>query len=86
MDEREQLEQVEPRQLGIAEPLPDQRRIEDDVRGLRSPRDRLAAARLAHLAIAARQPDPGMGRVQRGNRDSGHRHVLSSRERKWNAD
>ena len=26
------------------------------------------------------------GRVQRGNRNGGHRHVLSSPERKWNAD
>ena len=73
MDEGEQLEQVEPAQLGIAEPLPDQRRVEDDVRRLGGPRDRFAPARLAHLAVAARQPDPGMGCVQRGKRQrSGH--------------
>ena len=53
MDEREQLEQVEPAQLRIAEPLSDQRRIEDDVRSLRCPRDRLAPGRLAQFSLAA---------------------------------
>ena len=64
MDEGEQFEQVEPAQIGIAEPLPDQRRIEDDVRGLRRARDRFAAARLANLAVAVREPDARMGCVQ----------------------
>ena len=65
MDEGEQLEQVEPAQVRIAEPLPDERRVEDDVRSLRCPRDRFAAARLAHLA-AAGQPNPGVGCMKRG--------------------
>ena len=68
MNEGEQLEQVEPAELGIAEPLPDQRRVEDDVRSLGRARDRLAAARLAHLSVAARQPDTGVGCVERGKR------------------
>ena len=43
MDEGEQLEQVEPAHVGVAEPLPDQRRVEDDVgvsaaRAMASPR------------------------------------------------
>ena len=52
MDEGEQFEQVEPAQIGIAEPLPDQRRVEEDMRRFRRPGDRLAAPRLAHLAVA----------------------------------
>ena len=79
MNEGEQLEQVEPAKLGIAEPLPDQRRVEDDVRSFRRASDRFAAARLAHLPIAVRQPDPGMGRVKRGKGQAVHRPHLKQR-------
>ena len=89
VEEGEQLEQVEAAEIGIAEPLPDQRRIEDDVRGLGRPGDGFAPARLAHgiafRAITARQPNPGVGRVQRWYRQGGHRLVLRKAEHKWNA-
>ena len=52
MDESEQFEQVEPAQIGIAEPLPGQRRIQEDMLSLGRPRDRLAAAGFAHAALA----------------------------------
>ena len=77
MDEREQLQQVEPAQIRIAEPLADQRRVEDDVRGFGGAGDRFAPARLAHLAVRRRQPDAGMGCVQRGKgQRSGHPPTL----------
>ena len=76
MDEGEQLEQVEPGQVGIAEPLPDQRRVEDDVRRFGGARDRLAARRFAHLSVAVRQPNPRMGCVQRGKRQGTHARTL----------
>ncbi len=74
-DEREELQKVEPAHLGIAEPLPDERRVEDDVRSLGGPSDRFAATRLANLAIPGCQPDAGMRDVKR--RDwKGHGLVL----------
>ena len=85
VDEGEQLEQVEARQVGIAEPLADQRRVEDDVRSFGRPRDRLAALRLANLAVRAAQPDSGVGCVEGGKRQrSGHRRTLAAREQKSN--
>ena len=47
MNEGEQFEQIEPRHIGRAQPLPDQRRVEQHVRSLGQPPDRLA---LGHLA------------------------------------
>ena len=44
MDEGEQFQQIEPADLAGPEPLPDQRRIQDDMRRLRQPPDRLARA------------------------------------------
>ena len=85
MDEGEQLEQVESAELGIAEPLPHQRRVEDDVRSLRRAGDRLAAAGLAHLSLATGNPDARMGCVQRGKRQrSGHPATLPPAEQKSN--
>ena len=67
MDEGEQLEQVEPRQIGIAEPLPDQRRVQHDVRRLgqrgrsprpatpRAPRRRRRTSRCRHGLRGARE-------------------------------
>ena len=72
MDEGEQLQQVEPGHIGIAEALADQRRVEDDMRRLGQPGDRLAPRRLAHLA-ARGDPDAGMGCMEGGKRQrSGH--------------
>ena len=44
MDEGEQLQQVEAGQIGIAEPVADQRRVQHDHRRFGRARDRLAAA------------------------------------------
>ncbi len=65
VDEGEEFKEVEAAKLGIAEPLPDQRRVEDDVRSLRRTSDCFAAARFADLPVTARQPGPGVGRVKR---------------------
>jgi hypothetical protein len=62
MDEGEQFEKVEAAYLPIAKPLPDQRRIEEDVRRFRSPCDRFAPANPANT-VRPRQPDAGMGGV-----------------------
>ena len=85
MNEREQLQQVEPRQFRIAEALTDERRVEDNVRSLGRPGDRLAPACLASLAVAPGQPDSGMGCVKRWKRQrSGHLQTLTPREQKSN--
>ena len=86
MDEGKQFEHVQPRQIGISEPLSGERRVEDDVRSLRGARDRLAATRLAHFTVSVRQPDARMGCVKRGKRQrSGHSATLPLREQKSNA-
>ena len=57
LQEREQFEQVEPRQFGIAQPLPDQRRVEHDHRRVGRAPDRLAAPdRTAPSASAIHTP------------------------------
>ena len=61
MDEGEQFEQVEPGHIGIAQPLPDQRRVEQDVRRLRQP---------------ARSPRPATPRAPRRPPRSRCRHGL----------
>jgi len=74
MDESEELEQVEAANFRIAEPLADEGRVEQDMRGLGGPGKGLAPRRLARLAARVDNPDAGMGCVQRrkGQR-SGHR-------------
>src|SRR6185369_17408910 len=52
VDEGEQLEEVEAAQLGIAQPLPDQRGIQDDMRRFSGAGDRLASGRLASLPVS----------------------------------
>ena len=65
MDEGEQFQQVEPRDFGGTQPLPDRRRVEQHMRSLGEPPDRLAPRRFAHLSIH-RNPDAGMGCMERG--------------------
>ena len=72
INEGEQLEQIEAAQLRIAQTLPYQRRVQDDVGCLRSSGDRFAAARLAHLAGCRGEPNARVGGVQRGERKRGH--------------
>jgi hypothetical protein len=76
MDEREQLQQIEPTQIRIAEPLTDQGRIEDDVRCLRRASNRLASAGFASLAFATGNPDAGVGRMERWKSDRRHPTTL----------
>ncbi|KIU01554.1 hypothetical protein QU38_01030, partial [Staphylococcus aureus] len=66
VEKGEQLEQVEPRQLRIAEPLPDQRRIEQDHRRVRRDPDRLAPAHRTALALRRGEPDAAMAGVESG--------------------
>ena len=63
--EGEQFEQVEPRQLGIAQPLPDQRRVEQDHRRIGGDPDRLAPPDRARPS-AVGDPDAAMAGVERG--------------------
>ena len=66
MDEREQLEQVESGQIGIAEPLPQQRSVEQDMRRFCHPANRLPLANRAGFAIDRANPDATMARVECG--------------------
>ena len=70
MDEGVKLEQVEPRQVGIAQPVRHQRRVEQQQRGIGGEHDRLALADRAGNAALA-QPDPAMAGVQRGVGEGG---------------
>jgi hypothetical protein len=72
MDEGEQLEQIEPRQIGIAEPVADQRRVQHDHRRFRRLRDRRPAPDRLDPAVAMRDPDAAMGCVERGIREQAH--------------
>src|SRR5206468_8223660 len=84
----EQFEQVEAAEIGVAEPLSDQRRVEDDVRSLRGASDRLPAACLASVAGDIGKPDPGVGCVQRWKRQrNGHSYdpaaTRTEEQRNW---
>jgi len=77
MDEGEQFEQVESADFGIAEPLADQWRVQQDVGRFRRPGDGLAARRLARLAAGFGDPDAGMGcMASRKGQRSGHSRRL----------
>lgn len=65
MDEGEKLQQVQTGQIGIAEPLSQKRRIEQDMRRFRNPADRLAFADRAGFAIARADPDAAMAGMKR---------------------
>src|SRR5678816_1910797 len=60
MNEGKQLQQVEAGHIGIAKALADQRCVQDDMRRVGQPRDRLAARCFAHFARRG-DPDAGMG-------------------------
>ena len=60
MDEGEKLEQVEPRQFGIAEPLSDEWRVQQYHRGFGGLRDRLATPDASHAPVGRGDPDTGM--------------------------
>ena len=74
IEEGEQLEQVEARELGIAEPVAGQRRIEEEVRGRRDRRHRLAAPDALDAAVRVGDPDADMARVDRGEGKRVGRH------------
>ena len=78
-----------PDKFRIAEPLPDQRRVEDDVRRLGRPRDRFAAARLPHLAsrrLASQMPRMGCVRAREEAKERPSPSTLGRwREQKSNA-
>ena len=66
MYEGEQLEQIEPGKIGIAQPLADYGRAEQDDRRIRRHPHRLPAPQHARLAIGRGEPDTGMAGVQGG--------------------
>ena len=68
--------------VGIAEPLPDQRRVEHDHRRVGRDPDRLAPPDRAR-AVGVGDPDAGMAGVERGI-GKRHRATLRDRERKGN--
>ncbi len=65
VDEGEQLEQIEPRKLRVAEPLPDERSVQHDQRVLGRQCDRLAPAERFDPAVGPGRPDAAMGCVER---------------------
>ena len=77
MYEGEQLQQVEPGQLGITQPLAYERCIEDDVRSFGRPRYGLAPARLPRLAVTPGNPDAGVRRVKGREGERDHLATLS---------
>ena len=85
MDEGEQFEQVEAGEIGIAEPVADERRVEHDHRRFGRARDRLAAADRLDAALGPGDPDAAMGCVKRGIRQRGrHPACMAQEERKGN--
>ena len=79
MHKGKQLEQIQPRQFRIAEPLRHQRRVEHDERCLRRPPDSLSLANRPHLPVGGSQPDTGMARMEGREGEFGRRgfHALS---------
>ena len=65
MDKGKQLQQIQPRQFRIAEPLRHQRRVEHDKRRLRCPPHSLALADRPHFAIRRGEPDTRMACMKR---------------------
>ena len=87
MNEGEQLKQVEPGELGIAQTLPDQRRVEHDQRAFRGERYRLAAGEPAHRAAPLGEPGAAMRGMQRERRERvGHVPDIGDAERMGNGD
>ncbi len=78
-EESEQLQHIEPRQIGITQPLPDQRRVEHDHRCIRRDPDRFAPPDRPR-ALGIGDPDAAMAGMQRGMGEQGH--AIPSRE--WN--
>ena len=62
----EQLEKIEPAELGISQPLANERSVQKNVWGFGRPGDRFAAARFAHLIVRRNEPDTGMSGVKCG--------------------
>src|SRR3546814_6725619 len=82
MEEGEEFEQVESRQLGIAEPVAGQRRAEQQVRRPRHRRNRLTAPDALHAPARIGQPDADMARMDRGQgkRIGRHGPMLGTKE------
>jgi hypothetical protein len=74
MDEGEQLQEVEPAEVRIAEPAADERRVQHDHRRLGRPRDRRPAPDRFGPPVRPGDPDAAMGRVQSGVGE-GRRHA-----------
>ena len=85
MNEREQLEQVEPGEIGVAQPAGDQRRVEQQQRSVRGGHDRIALGNGSRAAVAAAQPATGVAGVKRGKCERVHRGTMLWGERKVNA-
>ena len=76
------------RHIGIAEPLPDQRRVQQDMRRFGRPGDRFAPRLASRTSPVVGDPDAGMGCMEGGKgQRSGHRAITSmtSPERKGNS-
>src|SRR3546814_10722955 len=82
MEEGEEFEQVESRQLGIAEPVAGQRRAEQQVRRPHHRRNRLTAPDALHAPARIGQPDADMARMDRGQgkRIGRHGPMLGTKE------
>ena len=84
MHKRKQLEQVEARNIGIAQTLPHKRCVEQNYRRFARTGDRHAATDPAHAALIG-NPDTAMTCVKRGIGQWGrHAADLAYRERKSN--
>ncbi len=82
MHEREQLEQIEARQVGIAEPAGNQRRVEQQQGRIRRRHDRIALGRPPRDARAGPDPAAGVAGVKRGQGKRIHRRDDAARRTK----
>ncbi len=88
VEKSEKLEQVEPREFGIAEPVAGERRVQEQVRRCRDGGDRLAAPDALDAAVRVGDPDADMARVDRGQskRVGRHRPTLGTKGERGKAD
>src|SRR3546814_13354728 len=63
IEEGEKLEQIEPREFGIAEPVAGQRRVQQEMRGRGNRRDRLTAPDALDAPVRAGSPNPDLARM-----------------------
>ena len=84
VNESEQLEQVEPRQVRITQPAGDERSVEQQQRSVRRSHHRIALRGGARASLTGSEPASGMAGVKRRKRKRVHQTAMRRGERKVN--